>query len=375
MPDLDVRQILSAQVTADEDSPYYQCEIELRDPKDYRLFVRDDPFILHLFDHDYHFVVDSKRLSRSIDDQGNLQESVTISGLSPLCLKSNPRASTITKVWDTATYAKAIVEELLGSISWEMMDWLIPAYRLSAENADPLSIANQVVNAIGGLIESNPDGSIRARYRWPTSIVELDTNSAEIFDETIIYSLSESPTQDELINRIRIYDSNAGYQDRMEYTQNLINPDEYQAGADPKYDSWNGMLYAYPSPWRDGLSVVTTRFSKVFLGELSEGTQTIPDPNDRESEAEIITFENGQGSTQYPIMSITSFEWLDEDLGAITFTPYSTTLEVSQPGRWQGHSLAKIEYITRFLSAPVHCTESQESITAQCLLLENRNGE
>jgi len=220
------------------------------------------------------------------------------------------------------------------------------------------------------------------RHRWPVSIAELDSANADtVLYETMIFAAQESPTNDGLINRIRLLDSNAGYQDRLEYepspylnADGSIIDDNHDGKAD--HDPWNGVLYAYPSPWREGLRMVTTRTSKVFIGAQSEGTKSIfDDPDDDDVKAEIIEFQNGQGSTQYPIMTLDSFAWLDEHLGGITFTPYATTLEATGRGQYDGYSLARVAYTTRYLSVPVSCIPSDDTINAQFLLVENTHGE
>ncbi len=356
-------QLVSVSVSCDEESPYYQCELELRESRYYQDFPRDQSFLVHLFNQDYQFVVDSRTLNRSIDDEGNALNTVSISGLSPLCMKASPRATPITKTWESSTLASVIVEELLGSVTWNLVDWMIPAYRIAADKASPLDIATQIVSAVGGLIESQPDGSVVCRHRWPVSIAEMDSASATTLTEKVIYSITESPTNDELVNRVQILDQEPTYQDRLEYVANKIGDND---------DPYNGILYAYLSPWRDGLRIVTTRPSKITLGSLSEGTRIIADSN-VDAPAETITFANREGSTQYPIMILDSLEWLDENLGSSTITPYSTTISAGT-GTYEGHSLAKVEYTTRFLQIPVHCLASVESIEAQFLLLETQNG-
>lgn len=356
-------QLVSATISCDEDSPYYQCELELRDHQYYRDFPRDQPFLVHLFDTDYHFVVDSRTLNRTIDDEGNQVNTVSITGLSPLCLKAGPRSQHITKTWEVATLASTIVTELIGANTWELVDWYIQPYRLAAENAYPLDIANQIVNAVGGLIESQPDGSVVCRHRWPVSIASFGSTTADVtLTEQHIYSITESPTNDDLMNKVRIMDQQASYQDRLEYVPDKIGDND---------DPYHGILYAYLSPWRDGLRIVTTRPSKISVGELSEGTRVIADSNP-DYPAETITFDSSEGSTAYPVMSLNGFEWLDEDLGGIVVTPYSTTLTAGD-GDYGGYSLAKVSYTTRFLQVPVTCEESITSIEAQFLLLENQN--
>jgi len=362
MADLD---FLSISISCDEDSPYYQCEVTLKDAQDYVQFPRDTAFVIHLLNVDYHFIVDSRSLNRSIDDDGNYSETCSFTGLSPLVNYARPRSVKLTKTWETPSMASAIVAELIGSVTWNLIDWMIPAYRLAAENAAPLDIAQQIVQAVGGLIESQPDGKVVCRHRWPVSIANFSTAASNvILSETGIFSATESPTQDELMNRIRIMDQDAGYQDRMEYVPDKLSEDED--------DPFHGILYAFPSPWREGLRIVTTRPSAIALGTLSEGKRIIADSNE-DYPAEILTFAERESSTQYPVMSLTTFEWLDENLGSITVVPYATTLEAGN-GTYGGYSLAKVSYVTHYLSIPVTCTEQTEDIEAQFLLLENQNG-
>lgn len=351
---------LALTITADEDSPYWQCEVSLKDAQTYILFKRDTPFIINLLGTEFYFIVDSRTLQRTIDDAGNYQEVCTISGLSPLVRYASPRATKITKTWETPTLASTIVTELIGSVTWNLVDWLIPAYRLAADHAAPLDIARQIVEAVGGLIESQPSGSVVCRHRWPTSIAELSTAAVDhTFDERFIFSASEEPTQDELIDKVRIYDTEAGFQDRLEYVPNKIG-----TANDPRH----GVLYAFPSPWREGLRMVTTRPSTIHIGTMTEGTRAIVAGSETYP-PERLTFTERTASTQYPIMSLTTLDWLDEDLGAALFTPYATTLEAGA-GSYSGYSLAEVQYVTRYLAVPVTCLEDVEEIEAQFLLLE-----
>ena len=355
---------LSISISSDEDSPYWQCEVSLRDARDYIKFSRDTPFLIHLLGVDYHFIVDARSLNRSIDDEGNYVETCTISGLSPLVQKAKPRATSITKTWETPIMASSAVEELLGSVTWDLVDWMIPAYRLAADNAAPLDIAQQVVTAAGGLIESLPDGGVLCRHRWPVSIAELDGAVPDkVLYETGIYSATESAVNDDLINRIRIGQDET-FQDQMEYV-----PNKFDSGED---DPFNGVLYAFPSPWREGLRIVTTRPSVIQIGGLFEGVRLIEETSE-EFPWETLTFSERESSTRYPIMTVNAFEWLDEDLGGLLVTPYSSRLQAGD-GTYGGYSLGRISYSTRYLAVPVTCTEETEEIEAQFLLLETQNG-
>lgn len=357
---------LSISVTTDEDSSFWQSEAVLSNVLDYVHFVRDTPFTIHLLGVDYNFIVDSRKLDRSIDDSGNYQETCTISGLSPLVRYAKPRATPITKTWETAQKASEIVEELIGSVTWNLIDWVIPAYRLAADKAMPLDVALQIVNAVGGVIESNPDGSVVCRSKWPISIAKLDTVNPDLtLLENVIYSASESTANDDLINRIRISDETT-YQDKMEYVPNKLSDGETD---DPR----NGILYAFPSPWRDGLRIVTTRSTKIRLGPLTTGTRRIEEGSE-DYPPETLTFTEGKSSTSYPVMTVISFEWLDDNLGSLVTTAYSSEVKSSGSGTYGGYSLGKISYTTRYIAVAVTCIDEVENIEAQFLLLETQNG-
>lgn len=114
--------------------------------------------------------------------------------------------------------------------------------------------------------------------------------------------------------------------------------------------------------------MVTTRPSTIYVGTMTEGTRAIVAGSETYP-PERLTFTERTASTQYPIMSLTTLDWLDEDLGAALFTPYATTLEAGA-GSYSGYSLAEVQYVTRYLAVPVTCLEDVEEIEAQFLLLE-----
>ena len=341
-------EINFVNITADEQSPYYQGTMELTDPQNYSLFPRNTAYIVVLLDVEFHFIVDRRELSRTVDAEGNILTNITISGLSPLSNYDKPRSTPLTKTWESALNASTIVTELLGTVTWNLIDWQIPAFRLAADNATPLTIAKQVVNAVGGVIESQPDGSVVIRSLWPTPINEIAITTPEhtILDR-IIFNVKESPANDEWLNKVRILDIEGSYQDQMEFIKDELNP-------------WNGVLNVYLSPWRENTRVVTTRPSVILLGDREEKTEEI---------IETVTFVNRTSNTSHPIMQLQNVTWLDENLGSVVTSNYSVTLKAGN-GQYQGYSLAKIVYTTRYWQYPIQCQPSDKEIVSQLLLLE-----
>jgi hypothetical protein len=333
----------SATVSADENSPYWSCEITLTNANDYGRFPRYATFTVQWFGVEFSMVVDSRSMSRSVDDKGNITNAVSVSGLSPLCLMDNDRSDTVTKTWTEAAFASDIVEEMIGSVTWNLVDWMIPGGRLSVESASRLAVAKQVVEAAGGLIESNPDGSVVIRHKWPIAANQLSTDAtATVIGDNRLFSVSEDQVNNTYINRIRILDADASYRDSLEWVQNE--------------DDWSiGELRAYPSPWRGNLSMRTTRGRPpIWLGSQTEKTEQL---------TEIIEFTEGGASVAKPISQLNSVTWMIESLGGVSFQPYSTELTAAI----SGYSLAEVVYTTRYLSSQAR---SDKETTAQFLLEE-----
>lgn len=334
--------VRSVSLYADEGSPYWQCDIELIDARDYGRLPRDTAFEVEVFGLVFAMIADKRELRRSVSDDGDYSSVARISGLSPACRHASPRARPITRTWDAPILASAACAELVGAVDWAMVDWMIPAHRLAATDAAPLDVARNLVAAAGGLLESLPDGSLRARAKWPVSVPDFATATPDhLFSDRDLFGADESPTNDALVNRVRIIDVEGAQQDRLEFV------------ADPG-DALRGELRVFPSPWRGNLTLRHTRGSPpVYLGAAREGS---------ESQTETVEFVAGQASVRYPIAVLGSVEWLAVNLGAVAFEPFSSALSA---GGAEGYSLARVTYTTRFLRAAANASEAT---TAQFLL-------
>lgn len=339
--------IKSASISADESSMYWQAQIELTDSLYYSLLPINASFTLHLFNEDFALVVDSRSRSRSVDDEGHADITCTISALSPLCEHDAPRTENISVTFENPVLASSVVTQMIGSVTWNLVDWMIPAYRLAVEDSSPLAVAQQVVEAAGGFIESQPDGSVVVRHKWPIAANFIPTTVADYtFGDADLFEITEDLGNNDLTDRVRICDAEASYQDQLEFIADETDP-------------LKGVIRAYPSPWRTSLSLISSRTSPpLWLSADSIKTESI---------TEQLEFSEGTANTTKPIMQLTSVDWQDSSLGSITYTPYTSELTAGM-GTTYGYSLAQVTYSYKFMEASVQSDVYED---AQILLVDS----
>ena len=136
-------------------------------------------------------------------------------------------------------------------------------------------------------------------------------------------SLAESFEGQEIFNKFRIRDvSDSDFRDRIVFEASD------QTGLE-------GCLFVFPSPFRPITVEHTsdTQISLTLVGEVFLEKE------------ELIEFQDGQGSSAFPIFDLLSVEWMDDDLGALTFTQFENTFFSADPVN--KFSLATVTYRTK----------------------------
>lgn len=312
----------------DETDYIWQCEIDINDIECYERLSIQDRFTVHLGGESYSLIVDSKNRSRSRSSTSDdVALSMQIKGVSPIALLGSPYASVISNTFSTARTARSIVEELLGeTVTWEIIDWIIPPYRMSFEKVTPVEAAKMVTDAAGALIESDRDGSIRVRYKYPVSTELYDSvESVQIFTDTEhIYSSVDGDVYVTVLNKYRVRESSGTFGDTIEWIPDEVLPDI-------------GIAKVFPSPFRDSFTLTNNLQSAVIMEDLGFVVDTIVD--------EDIEFIDGVANIKYPIISMTSISWYTDSLGSVAYTPRSRSLS-AQIGINFGYALACISYTT-----------------------------
>jgi hypothetical protein len=324
-------RILQATLSCDEDSPVWIATVEVAQVADFAAITIGDPITLQLGLETFELVVDGKTLSR----ESQSSQRCELTAISPLALLDAPFAAT-TRYYQPGTVpARTTVEELIGNVDWQLPDWTIPAGRLLMEGVTPLAAARSVVAAIGGITESNPDGTVVCRRRHPVSIPDYGQAPVahQLFDADVLVSRAQiAPARG--YNRITLANedgASGSASDRIEYV------------ADPD-DANQGTVHAYLATARPVLLTHTGHPATVIaaLGEVMR------------SESEVVEFIESRASTRYPVSAISSATWQHTDLGAVTAD--GQALVVAVPG----YSLLALTYTTTSLDWRVTLAADEE---------------
>lgn len=261
-----------------------------------------------------------------IEEDGLEGESRTLSGVSPLLAFGLPRARAIDFTNNTAQLASEIVRGLLGSVTWEIVDWLIPEFRLAVTQQTPLQIAQSIVKAAGGFITSDRLGNAVAKYRYPVSTLDYPTQTP---DQT--YN-----TFDHVFTRRQNLDPKTGFNS---FIVTDVSPGQSAVRFADVLDfdlssRSTATITAYLSPVRDVI-LADTAPETINIQTLAEKTQL--------QQTEDVEIKNGSGQTRRPIDSIVSLDFISMPLTGVAYTQGASEIRTQDP---EAFGLVRIVYNT-----------------------------
>lgn len=324
-------RLIQATLSCDEDSPVWIASVEVAELADFAGIAIGDDLTLVLGLETFALVVDGKTLSR----ESQASQRCEVTAISPLALLDAPFAATIRFYRPEAVSAREAVEALIGPVDWQVPDWVIPAGRLLMDGVTPLAAARSIVAAIGGIVESAPDGSAICRHRHPVSIPDYGRAAVDhqLFDADVMSSRARI-APDRGYNRVTLANedsANDSTNDRIEYV------------ADPD-DANRGTVRAYLASDRPMLLTHTGHPDTVIA---SQGAVT-------RTETEVVEFIDGRSGTRYPVTAIALAEWRHADLGSVTADGQALTSSVP------GYSLLDLTYTTTSLDWRVALAADEE---------------
>ena len=279
---------LSVRLSTDTGSAVWTAEIARADAAGYSRISIGDAILIEIADTIWALICDQKNRTRP--------DGYTLQALSPVAMYSEPWTVAVTL--GTAGMAQAACERLLEQdIDWALPDWRLPD-SAAALSATPLALAQQIVAAVGGTLESLPDGSLRARPINPISPpTRLSVVVATLTDDHLI-AHSESVGMTALANHYIITSGTSASIAATVQTEVIDDPD------DPTHRT----VRAYPYPWR-ALTRVHTGDSLVRIGSASQTSQTC---------TETLEIVAGSATAQHPIQSVISAVYRYVNLGAVS---------------------------------------------------------
>lgn len=316
----------SFSVRMDEGDASWSMDIDIADVAQYANIRREDTVTVVYCGETFVGFVDSKSIAR--DDPADVTMSITCR--SPVARYDAPYAELVNYTVTAPTEARAVVEELLGSaVDWRIVNWLIPPYRFAATQQSPLAIAKMLVEVAGGVIESNPDGSLYVRYWYPVSVPAFSTTTPGLVLTDIEDNVSQRDRRykAEVFNSFRVREDNSLMSDRIEWV-----PDDN--------DGLNGTLRVYLEPWRTTAELRHT--DDIAYPLLPLGVRA------REEE-DVVEFLDGEGKLQNPATAIVSYRWESEPLGEISLDLRTSTVRAADTSVNYGYGVATVKYVVETL--------------------------
>lgn len=334
----------SFTLSQDEGDYAWKLEVSLSEPDAYRMLSQDMAVVFSIGTEQWSLIVDSK----SIDRSDPLDKSWKVSFVSPAAKLDNPRYTMY-----SATFENQLASEIasqLGAlrdinVTWNLIDWVVPAGVLALTDSSPLKAIQDMAEAVGGLVESLPDGTLNVQSKYPVGValypVSADHTLTDVDDNL---SASESLQPRSFYNSFEVGDTQPAENNaQMEFV-----PDEWSTTT--------GVIKVYLYPWRTGVRLATTNSTAtVGTGAVKEEVNT-----------GTVAFSKNTGTTRYPIYSLTSVVWETTDLGALDFEEGTAELKAVSSG--DGYSLAEVDYVSRFVEYRV---SGALGTSAQFVLIED----
>lgn len=212
------------------------------------------------------------------------------------------------------------------TVDWQIpVDWLLTNEVIQVAGESPLAGILKIVNAVGGVLQSNPDGTL---YAAPRNEVDTDKYAAaqpDVFLTTGENFETTESTADKR-NGYNIYFISDVPSTSSTYTLETIRVSENEI-----------IVKAYQDPWDNAeVELTTSDLSSVTIERLV-------DVND-EALCEVIEIIEGGGRTAKPIFEQVEFSYTGRDnLGNITAAA-SGDLTTFIPGE----SLVQYSYLSRY---------------------------
>lgn len=311
--------LLHASLSLEPDAVTWVAQLTLSPEADGVHPGLNDPLVLTWGEEHFELLVDQKSMLRKPD---HIQRVVT--AISRTAQHALPRATPITRVWSESIWAKDAVEEVLDeSVDWELPNWRLLPDRLQVTHAAPLEVAKKVAAAVGGVVQTRPNGRLLLRRRFPVPIHQWDLATPDhvLSDAEDLLAIHEEGRFGVLINQITV----------QEEIPDALKPFLWM-GIDPSPTGHNqGKSDFAPG---ETVHLLSLAGPEVQITQVSASTgEFMPtEPALRQASEDVIFYQSNRGILSWPAVRIESVTWLGNDLGSLTLGRDARTLLAATSG-------------------------------------------
>lgn len=312
--------VIDLTILAGQDQPGWQVHLLLADENGWQRWRLNDPLIVAVDQVAFHLVVSEKAVWRN----GEGGRVWSLKAVSLLAHEGTPLTTPLAADWQAQGSARQIVETLLaGPIQWQLVDWCIEAGRLTAQGRTPVACVGRIVGAVGGVVQTLPDGSVIAqpRFAMPPSLWSVNGVDHTLTDAADNVEIRETSQAQRLYDRITVRD---GAEDR---TGGFL-----AVGLDPRPEGPNqGRTRFAPGEASHLLVTRSPGLAPSFL--VSSADPVIPTGRVDYPIVEFLAFyHHNQARLSRPIERIEQTVWLGRDLGTPRLEADGRTVTVSTVG-------------------------------------------
>ena len=295
----------------------------------------------------FEFFIENK--SRSIT---NSSVSYKMRILSPTVKLDAPYSKTLVDNLDNGTMAQALVVSMAAlqnvTVDYQIIDWFIPGYAISVNDETPLTVIKKVVNAVGGIVQTKPNGDMLIISRYPNPIPVWDgiASIATFSTSDAIIALTDTLSIRDGFNAFMITDQGSSSES---ITLEVVD-----------IDGLTKTVKGYRVPFEDGAFPLETSGEPDisidrYIYPREPITPIQSDDPDWDSETmeigeddwEVVEFIEHVGTTSKPIYSVVESDWIEDDLGAFQISE-DGTLSIINTTSVPGESLLRIKYRTKY---------------------------
>jgi hypothetical protein len=325
---------VSLSLNASLDQYCIIADLELTNADDYQSCISETEITITVESTDYVLFIENK--NKQADVNGT---KYFIQCISPTAKLDSPYSDTIIKEYSSDVLASTIIDEMAVyesiAVDFQIDDWLINSDAIIIQDETPLAVIKKVTAAIGGIVQTKPNGDLLIISRYPVS--------PENWDTTIPYGTLS--VADDILNLTESLQVNSGYNayvitDGGSLSDNITLQEE-------TVDGYTKIIKGFQVPFdvTNPFDLATSGGSEITLTkEINPVEEQVPEDT---SEWEIVEFIDWTGNVSFPIYSVVDYEWIEEDLGAFDFEE-DGTLNIIDTSTVPSESLLRIKYKTKY---------------------------